>query len=69
VARQCFTSRIVSGFVCIVHHKGDTLAHVLGSNPPNVTFRRTLFGPRLVNWEVLLQRLDNIQLTTKKDIL
>jgi hypothetical protein len=38
----------------IVRHKSDTLAHVLGSNPPNVTFRRTLFGPRLVNWEALL---------------
>jgi hypothetical protein len=51
-----------------VPHNGDTLAHVLGSNPPNVTFRRTLFGPRLVNWEALLQRLANIQLTTGKDI-
>jgi hypothetical protein len=22
----------------VVHHKGDTLAHVLGSSPPNETF-------------------------------
>jgi hypothetical protein len=44
----------------IVRHKGDTLAQVLGSNPPNVKFRRTLFGPRLVNWEALLLRLANI---------
>jgi hypothetical protein len=51
-----------------VRHKGVTLAHVLGSNPPNVTFRRTLFGPRLVSWEALLLRLANIQLTTGKDI-
>jgi hypothetical protein len=52
----------------IVRHKGDTLVHVLGSNPPNVTFRRTLFGPRLVSWEALLLRLASIQLTTGKDI-
>jgi hypothetical protein len=52
----------------LVRHKGDTLAHVLGSNPPNVMFRRTLFGPRLVSWEALLLRLANIQLTTQKDI-
>jgi hypothetical protein len=30
----------------IVRHKGDTLAQVLESNPPNMTFRRNLFGPR-----------------------
>jgi hypothetical protein len=52
----------------IVRHKSDTLAHVLGSNPPNVTFRRTLFGPRNVSWDALLLRLANIQLTTGKDI-
>jgi hypothetical protein len=52
----------------IVRHKSDTLAHVLGSNPPNVTFRRTLFGPRQVSWDALLLRLANIQLTTGKDI-
>jgi hypothetical protein len=34
----------------------------------NMTFRRTLFGPRLVNWEALIQRMANIQLTTGKDI-
>jgi hypothetical protein len=52
----------------VVCHNGDTLAHVLGSSPPNVMFRRTLFGPRLVNWEALIQRMANIQLTTGKDI-
>jgi hypothetical protein len=31
-------------------------------------FRRTLFGPRLVNWEALLLRLANIQITYGKDI-
>jgi hypothetical protein len=51
----------------IVRHKGDTIAHVMESNPPNVTFRRSLIGPRLVSWEALLQRLANIQLTNGKD--
>ena len=31
----------------IVHHKGDSIANVLESFPPNVTFRRDLIGPRL----------------------
>jgi hypothetical protein len=51
----------------IVRHKGDTLSHVLGSNSPNMTFRRNLFGPRLVSWEALLQRMANVQLTNGKD--
>jgi hypothetical protein len=50
-----------------VRHKGDTLSQVLESNPPNMTFRRNLFGPRLVSWESLLQRLANVQLTNGKD--
>jgi hypothetical protein len=33
-----------------------------------MTFRRTLFGPRVVNWEALLKRVAKIQLTTMKDI-
>jgi hypothetical protein len=37
------------------------------SNPPNVTFRRNLYGPRLVSWEALLQRLANVNLTDRRD--
>jgi hypothetical protein len=44
----------------IVRHKGDTVAHVLGSNPPNMTSRRNLFGHRLVCSEALLHRLANV---------
>jgi hypothetical protein len=51
----------------IVRHKGDTIAHILESNPPNMTFRKNLFGSRLVSWEVLLQRMANVQLTDAKD--
>jgi hypothetical protein len=32
-----------------------------------MTFRRNLFGPRLVYWEALLQCLANVQLTNGKD--
>jgi hypothetical protein len=53
----------------IVRHKGDTIAHVLDSKPPTVSFRRNLYGPRLVSWVALLQRLANIQLTDMKDKL
>jgi hypothetical protein len=51
----------------IVRHKGDTIAHVLESNPPNVTFRRNLYSHRLVSWGNLLQRLASVQLTYGKD--
>jgi hypothetical protein len=51
----------------IVCHKGDIIAHVLESNPPNVAFRRNLYGPRLVSWDNLLQHLASVQLTVGRD--
>jgi hypothetical protein len=59
--------RSIDETTTIVHNKDDTIAHVIGSNPPNVMFRRNLLGPRLVSWEALLQRLSNVQLTNEKD--
>uniref|UniRef100_A0ACD5Y0N7 Uncharacterized protein n=1 Tax=Avena sativa TaxID=4498 RepID=A0ACD5Y0N7_AVESA len=53
----------------IVRHKGDTLSTVLGTNPPNVCFRRSLIGPRLVSWNNLLLRLSTIQLSEGVDEL
>ena len=47
----------------VVRHKGDTIAKVLESFPPNVTFRRDLIGPRLQSWNILLQRLTTVQLS------
>jgi hypothetical protein len=38
----------------IVHRKSDTIALVMATSPPNVTFRRDLIGPRLVAWNALL---------------
>jgi hypothetical protein len=45
----------------IVRHKDDTIAKVLMSSPPNVSFGRDLVGPKLASWNALLQRLDLIQ--------
>jgi hypothetical protein len=47
----------------IVRHNGETIATVMETSPPNMTFRRDLAGPRLVAWNELLQRLSMIQLT------
>jgi hypothetical protein len=52
----------------IVRHKDHTLATVLENFPPNVTFRRTLLGVRLVSWNSLLLRLQAIQLLPGPDI-
>jgi hypothetical protein len=42
----------------IVRHKRDTLAKVMETSTPNVSFRRSLVGPRQTSWNALLQRLD-----------
>jgi hypothetical protein len=46
----------------IVRHKEDTIAKVMESSPPNVTFRRDISGQRLASWNALLQRLANVHL-------
>jgi hypothetical protein len=51
----------------IVRRKGDTIATVMATSPPNVTFRRVLLGQRLVAWNDLIQRLGDIQLSTEPD--
>ena len=52
----------------IVRHKGDTIASVMESSPPNVMFRRDLHGVRLVSWNALLRRLELIHLTAGRDV-
>ena len=51
----------------IVRHKNDTLAKVMETFPPNMTFRRDLVGPRLASWNELLQRLALVNLTQGTD--
>jgi hypothetical protein len=50
-----------------VRHKGNTIAKVLETSPLSVAFRRDWSGQRLVAWNVLLQRLANIQLQNGHD--
>jgi hypothetical protein len=56
-----------SALYSIVRHKGDTIAKVLETSPPAVTFRRDLSGQRLVAWNALLQCLANIQIQDGHD--
>ena len=51
----------------IVRHKGDIIAKVLETYPPNVTFRRDLMGARLASWNALIQRLSTVQLSQGPD--
>jgi hypothetical protein len=51
----------------IVRHKSDTIATVIATSPPNVSFQRDLIGPRFTAWNALLQCLDSIQLSAGPD--
>jgi hypothetical protein len=48
----------------IVCRKSDTIALLMVTSPPDVTFRHDLIGPWLMAWNALLQCLDSIQLST-----
>jgi hypothetical protein len=52
----------------IVHHKNVTLAHVCGSAPLNIGFRRSLNGNKWDKWMHLLQRLIMVQLNDNVDV-
>jgi hypothetical protein len=51
----------------IARRQGDTIATVMATSPPNVTFRRVLLGQRLVAWNNLIKRLRDIQLSPEPD--
>jgi hypothetical protein len=51
----------------MAHNKSDTIAEVLNTSPPNVTFRQDLIGARLASWHALQERLANVQLTDEHD--
>jgi hypothetical protein len=51
----------------IVRRKSDTIAIVMASSPPDVTFRQNLIGSRLVVWNSLLHRLEAIHLSPGPD--
>ena len=50
-----------------MRHKGDTLAKVMESSPPDMSFRRDIVGPRLASWNELLLRLASVQLVQGTD--
>ena len=52
----------------IVRHKSDTLAMVMQSSPPNMTFMRDLVRPRLEAWNTLLGCLAMIHQSRGSDI-
>jgi hypothetical protein len=48
-------------------HKGDTIATVMASSPPSLSFRKDLIVPRLAAWNALLQRFPTVQLSYGAD--
>ena len=52
----------------IARDKNNTIAQVLSSSPPNISFMRDLVGTRLMPWHNLLSRLDLINLTQGRDV-
>ena len=52
----------------IVRHKFVTIKQVLGQVNPDISFRRTISGPRLTAWNDLLTRLGAVQLSAESDI-
>ena len=52
----------------IVRHKFVTIKQVLGQVNPDISFRRTISGPRLNAWNDLLTRLEAVQLSAESDI-
>jgi hypothetical protein len=51
----------------IVHYKSDTIAKVMATSPPAVSFRWDLLGNRLTTWNTLQQCLESIQLSPGPD--
>jgi len=51
----------------IVRPKFNTISDVLGSSPPNLSWRRSLYGPILVAWHELHARIEDIVLSQDKD--
>lgn len=51
----------------VVRKRHSTLAEVMSTTPLNVSFRRSIVGPKLVEWNDLISRLANITLSNEKD--
>ncbi|EEE54019.1 hypothetical protein OsJ_00679 [Oryza sativa Japonica Group] len=51
----------------VVRKRHSTLVEVMSTTPLNVSFRRSIVGPKLVEWNDLISRLANITLSNEKD--
>jgi hypothetical protein len=47
--------------------KNRTLANILGTNPPNISWCRDLIGDNLMAWNILHSRITNIELSQEDD--
>jgi len=53
----------------IARKKHDTVADVLSTQIPNISWRRDLIGNKLISWNNLLSRLEGIELRQERDEL
>ncbi|WVZ54468.1 hypothetical protein U9M48_005255, partial [Paspalum notatum var. saurae] len=51
----------------IVRKKQSSVAHVLSTNPLNISFRRVLVGDKLIKWNELVARIAHVQLVGHHD--
>ncbi|WVZ54481.1 hypothetical protein U9M48_005268, partial [Paspalum notatum var. saurae] len=51
----------------IVRKKQSSVAHVLSTNPLNISFRRVLVGDKLIKWNELVARITHVQLVGHHD--
>ncbi|WVZ88220.1 hypothetical protein U9M48_034764 [Paspalum notatum var. saurae] len=52
----------------IATKKGTTVAEVMSSSPLNISFRRGLYGERLLAWNELIRRVMNLELSEGRDV-
>lgn len=52
----------------VVRRKDYTVANILRSDPLHISFRRPIIGPKLRNWNELIQRIATLQLSSQKDV-
>lgn len=55
------------GLYCITRRKFITIAEVLSTPQPNISWRRSLIGPKLVAWNELYSRIARVQLDQGED--
>ena len=67
VRKQISTREQYPQFYNIARKKQDTVADVLSTPLPNVSWRRDLIGNKLVMWNNLISRLANVELSHEEE--